>query len=98
MIKSVYFMNLTINNLIKGVQVAPFLACFVLARFDLRNGKNKKYGGIKRMTYDIKATINGQIVRRVAYGDLQAWLIINQLTRDGCKDICMSERKDSTAH
>lgn len=24
-------MNLTINNLIKGVQVAPFLACFVLA-------------------------------------------------------------------
>ena len=50
------------------------------------------------MTYDIKATLNGQIVRRVAYGDLQAWIIINQLTRDGCKDIYMSERKDSTAH
>ena len=60
--------------------------------------KNKKYGGIKHMTYDIKATINGQIVHRVAHGDLQAWLIINQLARDGCKDICMSERKDSTAH
>lgn len=50
------------------------------------------------MIYDIKATINGQIVHRVAHGDLQAWLIINQLARDGCKDICMSERKDSTAH
>lgn len=50
------------------------------------------------MTYDIKATLNGQIVRRVAHGDLQARLIINQLARDGCKDICMSEREDSTAH
>lgn len=50
------------------------------------------------MAYDIKANFKGQIVRRVAYGDLQAWLIINQLTRDGCKDICMSEREDSTEH
>lgn len=25
------------------------------------------------MTYDIKASLNGQTVRRVAYGDLQAW-------------------------
>lgn len=47
------------------------------------------------MTYDIKASLNGQAVRRVAYGDLQAWLIINQLTRDGCIDICMSERGTS---
>lgn len=44
------------------------------------------------MIYDIKATLKGQTLRRVAYGDMQAWLIINQLTRDGCKDICMSER------
>lgn len=47
------------------------------------------------MIYDIKASLNGQTVRRVAYGDLQAWLIINQLTRDGCEDICMSERGTS---
>lgn len=30
-IKAVYFMNLTINNLVKGVQSAPFLACSGLA-------------------------------------------------------------------
>lgn len=47
------------------------------------------------MTYDIKATFKGQAVRRVAYGDLQAWLIVNQLARNGCKDICMSERGTS---
>lgn len=47
------------------------------------------------MTYDIKADHNGQAVRRVAYGDLQAWLIVNQLTRDGCINICMSERGTS---
>ena len=44
------------------------------------------------MTYDIKASLNWQTVRRVAYGDLQAWLIVNQLSRDGCINICMSER------
>ena len=44
------------------------------------------------MIYDIKATFKGQSVRRVAYGDLQAWLIVNQLSHDGCKNICMSER------
>ena len=43
------------------------------------------------MIYDIRATFKGQSVRRVAYGDMQAWLIINQLSHDGCKDICMSE-------
>lgn len=43
------------------------------------------------MIYDIKASLNGQTVRRVAFGDRQAWLIVNQLSRDGCKDICMSE-------
>ena len=43
------------------------------------------------MTYDIKASLNGQSVRRVAYGDMQAWLIVNQLSHDGCKNICMSE-------
>ena len=47
------------------------------------------------MTYDIKAILNGQNVRRVAYGDLQAWLIVNQLSHDGCKNICMSERGTS---
>lgn len=47
------------------------------------------------MIYDIKATFKGQTLRRVAYGDLQAWLIINQLSRDGCKDIYMSERGTS---
>jgi hypothetical protein len=47
------------------------------------------------MIYDIKADFNGQAVHRVAYGDLQAWLIINQLSRDGCKNICMSERGTS---
>lgn len=47
------------------------------------------------MTYDIKANYNGQTIRRVAYGDLQAWIIINQLSRDGCKDICMNEHKTS---
>ena len=44
------------------------------------------------MTYDIRADHTGQAVRRVAYGDLQAWLIVNQLSRDGCINICMSER------
>lgn len=29
------------------------------------------------MTYDIKANLNGKTLRRVAYGDMQAWLIIN---------------------
>lgn len=47
------------------------------------------------MIYDIKATLKGQTLRRVAYGDLQAWLIVNQLSRDGCKDICMSGRGTS---
>lgn len=47
------------------------------------------------MIYDIKATFKGQTLRRVAYGDLQAWLIVNQLSCDGCKDICMSERGTS---
>lgn len=47
------------------------------------------------MTYDIKADFNGQALHRVAYGDMQAWLIINQLLRDGCRDICMSERGTS---
>lgn len=47
------------------------------------------------MIYDIKATFKGQSVHRVAYGDLQAWLIVNQLTRDGCINICMSERGTS---
>ena len=47
------------------------------------------------MIYDIKATFKGQSVRRVAYGDMQAWLIINQLSRDGCKNICMIERGPS---
>lgn len=47
------------------------------------------------MTYDIKADFNGQALHRVAYGDMQAWLIINQLSRDGCRDICMSERGTS---
>ena len=47
------------------------------------------------MIYDIKASLNGQTVRRVAYGDLQAWLIVNQLSRDGYKNICMGERGTS---
>ena len=47
------------------------------------------------MTYDIKAILNGQNVRRVAYRDLQACLIVNQLSHDGCKNICMSERGTS---
>ena len=47
------------------------------------------------MTYDIKATFKGQTLRRVAYGDMQAWLIINQLSRDGCINICMSKRGSS---
>jgi len=47
------------------------------------------------MAYDIKADFNGQALHRVAYGDMQAWLIINQLSRDGCRDICMSERGTS---
>ena len=47
------------------------------------------------MTYDIKASLNEQTVRRVAHGDWQAWLIVNQLTRDGCINICMSERGTS---
>ena len=41
------------------------------------------------MAYDIKADFNGQALHRVAYGDMQAWLIINQLSRDGCRDICI---------
>ena len=47
------------------------------------------------MIYDIKASLNRQTVRRVAYGDLQAWLIVNQLSRDGCINICMSKRGSS---
>ena len=47
------------------------------------------------MTYDIKADHNGKSVRRVAYGDLQAWLIVNQLSHDGCKNLWMRERGTS---
>lgn len=43
------------------------------------------------MTYDIKETFKWQTLRRVSYVDMQAWLILNQLSRDGCKYICMSE-------
>lgn len=44
------------------------------------------------MTYLIKASYNGNTIKRTAYGDLQAWLIINQLARDGCIDISMQEQ------
>ena len=44
------------------------------------------------VTYLIKASYNGNTIKRTAYGDLQAWLIINQLAHDGCVDISMQEQ------
>lgn len=41
--------------------------------------------------YIITATYRGRKITRTAYGDFQAFMIINQLARDGCVNIGMRE-------
>lgn len=41
--------------------------------------------------YLITATYNGRKVERTAFGDFQAFTIINLLAREGCTDIGMCE-------
>ena len=43
--------------------------------------------------YIITATYKGRRITRIAFGDFQAFTIINQLTRDGCVDIGMREEE-----
>ena len=48
--------------------------------------------GKKRM-YIITAIYQGKRIIRRAYSDQQAFTIINQLYRDGCKDVGMREEE-----
>lgn len=41
--------------------------------------------------YLITAMNNGRSVERIAFGDFQAFTIINLLSREGCTDIGMRE-------
>ena len=41
--------------------------------------------------YIITATYRGRKITRTAFGDFQAFTIINQLAREGCVDIGMRE-------
>ena len=41
--------------------------------------------------YIITATYKGRRITRTAFGDFQAFTIINQLARDGCVDIAIRE-------
>lgn len=43
--------------------------------------------------YIITATYRGQKITRTAFGDFQAFTIINQLAREGCVDIGMREEE-----
>ena len=45
--------------------------------------------------YLLTATYKGQRITRKAFGDFQAFTIINQLSRDGCTDIGMRKEKDN---
>lgn len=42
----------------------------------------------------ITAEKDGRKVKRICYGDYQAFTISNQLCRDGCRNIGMRELKD----
>ena len=44
--------------------------------------------------YIITATYKGQKITREAFGDFQAFTIINQLARDGCVDVGMREESE----
>lgn len=43
--------------------------------------------------YIITASYRGRKITRAAFGDLQAFTIINQLAREGCVDIGMREEE-----
>ena len=43
--------------------------------------------------YIITATYRGRKITRTAFGDFQAFTIINQLAREGCVDIGMREEE-----
>lgn len=43
--------------------------------------------------YIITANYKGNWITRKAFSDFQAWVIINQLSRDGCTDIGMREEE-----
>ena len=43
------------------------------------------------MKYIITATFLEKRIERIAYGDFQAWLIVNTLKREGATDIGMRE-------
>ncbi len=47
------------------------------------------------MKYIITATHNGRKIRRIAFSDKQAWIIINQLSKEGCTDIGMREVRET---
>lgn len=44
--------------------------------------------------YIITATYRGRKITRTAFGDFQAFTIINQLAREGCVDIGMRKEGD----
>lgn len=43
------------------------------------------------MKYVITANYNGERIKRVAYSDFQAWVVVNTLAREGATDIKMKE-------
>lgn len=47
----------------------------------------------KERMYIITATYQGKRITRRAYSDQQAFTIVNQLYRDGCKDVGMREEE-----
>lgn len=44
--------------------------------------------------YIITATYRGRKITRTAFGDFQAFTIVNQLARDGCVDIGMRKEDE----
>lgn len=47
--------------------------------------------------YIITAIYKGERITRKAYSDLQVFTIVNQLYRDGCKEVGMREEKEHEA-
>lgn len=46
---------------------------------------------MRMKVYKITAKYNSKKIIRTAYSDFQAWVIVNQLYRDGCVDVGMEE-------
>lgn len=60
---------------------------------DVATGFQPYIGQKGENMYIITAMHNGRKITRIAFGDFQAFTIINQLAREGCVDIGMREEE-----